>query len=102
MQFSQLLSVALATSVAAQSPVAIVYPDPEFAGLAQEIVSTDQCVPIDPNMTPEVKSIQLASGVVCTTYFDPACQDPNQHFADTQSTISGPLDALSILCERVN
>ncbi|GFF54108.1 hypothetical protein IFM51744_08278 [Aspergillus udagawae] len=98
MQFSQLLSVALATAVAAQSPVAIVYVDPEFAGPAQQIDSIDQCVPIDT----EVGSIQLASGVACTTYFDPGCQDTNQHFVDTQSTISGPPYAQSILCERVN
>jgi hypothetical protein len=82
---------------------AIVYLEPGFAGPAQQIVSTDQCVPIDPNtMPPEVGSIELEPGVACTTYFDHECQSPNQHFADTQSTTSGPLDAQSIFCQRVN
>ncbi|GIJ90054.1 hypothetical protein Asppvi_009003 [Aspergillus pseudoviridinutans] len=103
MQFSQLLSVVFATAVAAQSTVAIVYLDPRFAGPAQQILSTDQCVLIDPNtMPPEVGSIQLASGVACTTYFDKGCQSQNQNLTSTQSTISGPPDAQSILCQRVN
>ncbi|KNG87227.1 hypothetical protein ANOM_004824 [Aspergillus nomiae NRRL 13137] len=101
MQFSLFLSVVFTTAVAAQSTIAIVYLDPQFAGLSQQIISTEQCVPIDPNtMPPEVGSIQVASGVQCTTYFDPACQNPNQHLLGTLSNIPGSPDAQSLLCQR--
>ncbi|PWI73694.1 hypothetical protein PCL_08970 [Purpureocillium lilacinum] len=103
MQFSMLLPVAFAAAAAAQSTVAIVYLDPQFAGPSQQITSTEQCVAIDPNtMPPEVGSIQIASGVACTTYFDPQCQNPNQHLTGTMSNIPGPPDAQSILCQRPN
>ncbi|GAB1204528.1 hypothetical protein APSETT445_003184 [Aspergillus pseudonomiae] len=101
MQFSLFLSVVFTTAVAAQSTIAIVYLDPQFAGPSQQILSTEQCVPIDPNtMPPEVGSIRVASGVQCTTYFDPDCQNPNQHLSGTQSNIPGPSDAQSLLCQQ--
>jgi hypothetical protein len=120
MQLYYFLSAVFTTAVTAQSPVvcphfalramdwslmyfmqAIVYLDPEFSGPSQEILSTEQCVVIDPNtMPPEVGSIQVASGVLCTTYFDSECQDPKQHLGSTRSSVPGPPDAQSILCQR--
>ncbi|GAQ03686.1 hypothetical protein ALT_1007 [Aspergillus lentulus] len=57
MQFSQLLSVAFATVIGAQSPVATLFPEPRFIGPLQQFLSADQCVlvnsnTIDPNAIP--------------------------------------------------
>ncbi|OGM49663.1 hypothetical protein ABOM_001813 [Aspergillus bombycis] len=103
MQFTRLLSAAFASAVAAQSSIAIIYLDPGFAGPSQQISSIEECDAIDPNtMPPEVGSIQVASGIECTIYFDPQCQDENQHFTSTQSNIAGPPDAQSVLCQQPN
>ncbi|KAL5359570.1 hypothetical protein BJX96DRAFT_148691 [Aspergillus floccosus] len=100
MRISRLLPVTFASAIVAQSPVAIVYLDPEFSGPSQQINAVGQCAVIDPNtMPPEVGSIQVASGVECTTYFDPQCQDPNQVITGSLSSIPGPPDAQSILCQ---
>ncbi|KAE8326164.1 hypothetical protein BDV39DRAFT_206303 [Aspergillus sergii] len=48
MRFSQLLSIASTSAVVAQSPVAIVYLDPQFSGPPQQINSIGQCAVIDP------------------------------------------------------
>ncbi|KAE8365515.1 hypothetical protein BDV27DRAFT_156801 [Aspergillus caelatus] len=103
MRFSQLLSITFASAVVAQSPVATVYLDPQFAGPSQQINSIGQCTVIDPNTMPlEVGSIQVASGVMCTTYFDPQCHDQNQHLTGSRSSIPGPPDTQSILCQRLD
>ncbi|KAJ5686828.1 hypothetical protein N7536_009447 [Penicillium majusculum] len=103
MQFSLFLSVVFTTAVVAQSPIAIVYVDPQSSRPSQKIISTEQYVPIDPNtMPPEVGSIRVASGVQYTTYFDPGCQNPNQHLLGTQSNIPGPPNAQSILCSQAH
>ncbi|EAW15650.1 uncharacterized protein NFIA_049910 [Aspergillus fischeri NRRL 181] len=87
---------------------AIVYFDSGFSGPSLEITSTDQCVTITNTMPPEVGSIQLVSGVYCTTYFDTVCQTPNQrqtpnqHLTGTQPNIPGLPDAQSILCKHIN
>ncbi|GMF79139.1 unnamed protein product [Aspergillus oryzae] len=82
---------------------AIIYLDPGFAGPSQQISSIGECDAIDPNtMPPEVGSIQVASGIECTTYSDAQCQNPNQHLTGTQSNIAGPPDAQSILCQQAN
>ncbi|UNI20345.1 hypothetical protein JDV02_006441 [Purpureocillium takamizusanense] len=105
MQLSMLLSsVALAAVATAQAPVtslqAIVYRDPQFVGPSQQITSADRCIVLDRNtMSAEVGSIEIASGVVCTTYFDPECQNPNQRLGGSVSNISGARDAQSILCQ---
>ncbi|KAE8131227.1 hypothetical protein BDV38DRAFT_288895 [Aspergillus pseudotamarii] len=103
MRFSQLLSIAFAGAVVAQSTVAIVYLEPEFSGPSQQISSIGQCAVIDPStMPPEAGSIQVASGVMCTTYFDSQCQSPNQHLTGTLSNIPEPSDMQSILCQRLD
>ncbi|KAJ1716815.1 hypothetical protein NYO67_959 [Aspergillus flavus] len=103
MQFSRFFSAAFASAVVAQSPIAIIYLDPGFAGPSQQISSIGECDAIDPNtMPPEVGSIQVASGIECTTYSDAQCQNPNQHLTSTQSNIAGPPDAQSILCQQAN
>jgi hypothetical protein len=48
-----------------------------------------------------VGSIQVVSGVMCTSYFHPKCQNPNQHLRSTQFSLPGPPDAQSILYQRL-
>ncbi|PYI23562.1 hypothetical protein BO86DRAFT_376570 [Aspergillus japonicus CBS 114.51] len=103
MQFSPLLAIAIASAVAAQSPLAIVYSDSDSSGLSEPILAEGECVGIGSSgMAPEVGSIYVAPDVTCTTYFDPGCQDTNQVFSSTQSDIPGERDAQSILCQKKN